>query len=129
MKKNDIVKDWIKRAKSNLVRANQTNTSPEVLLEDLSFDCQQAVEKALKALLRFYDLDIPKTHSIGLLLSVLESNSFIIPSNVQEGVILTDYAVQTRYPGDYEPVTKDEYAEILTITNSIFDWIISIINK
>ena len=124
MKKNDVVKEWIQRARSNLTRANQKNIHPDILYEDLSFDCQQAVEKALKGLLRYYDLETPHTHSIGKLLSILEDKNIEIPDYVKEGIILTDYAVQTRYPGDYESVFEEEFKNILEISNKIFDWVI-----
>ena len=124
MKKNDVVKEWIQRARSNLMRANQKNIHPDILYEDLCFDCQQAVEKALKGLLRYHDLNIPHIHSIGKLLSILEDNGFIIPDYVKEGIILTDYAVQTRYPGDYESVFEEEFKNVLEISNKIFDWVI-----
>jgi len=124
MKKNDVVKEWLNRARSNLTRANQQNIQPEVLFEDLCFDCQQAVEKALKGLLRYYDLDIPHIHSIGKLLSLLEDFGLNIPDFIKDGTILTDYAVQTRYPGDYETVFEEEYKDVLEISNQIFNWII-----
>lgn len=41
-------RDWLGRAKSNLARARQPKPD-EVFWEDLCFDAQQAVEKALKA--------------------------------------------------------------------------------
>jgi len=37
---------WLKRAKSNLIRAKQPKHE-EVFWEDLCFDAQQAVEKSL----------------------------------------------------------------------------------
>jgi len=41
--------DWLARAQSNLIRAQQEK--PEgVLWEDVCFDAQQSVERALKAL-------------------------------------------------------------------------------
>ncbi len=102
---------------------------PDILYEDLCFDCQQAVEKVLKSLLRYYDLEISHTHSIGKLLSLLEDDNIEVPDNVKEGVILTEYAVQTRYPGDYEPVLEAEYKNILKITNEIFHWVVEKIEK
>jgi HEPN domain-containing protein len=45
------VLEWIKRSKSNLERAKAGQVSEDILFEDLCFDCQQSVEKALKALL------------------------------------------------------------------------------
>ncbi|HEX5416749.1 MAG TPA: HEPN domain-containing protein [Chloroflexota bacterium] len=44
--------EWLRRARSNLLRAQQPR--PEgVYWEDLCFDAQQAAEKAIKALLCF----------------------------------------------------------------------------
>jgi len=49
--KNPVrAKEWLTRAKSNLARARAGKVSEEILYEDLCFDEQQAVEKALKAL-------------------------------------------------------------------------------
>jgi HEPN domain-containing protein len=45
----DDPREWINRARSNLVRAQ--TTLPGVYLEDLCFDAQQAAEKAIKAVL------------------------------------------------------------------------------
>jgi HEPN domain-containing protein len=88
-----------------------------------------AVEKVLKGLLRFRDIDVPKVHSIGKLISLLEDDQLIIPDFVKEGVILTDYAVQTRYPGDYEPVTEEEFLSVLGISNKIHNWIMNQITR
>ena len=40
--------DWLRRARSNLARARDDSGVPEVLYEDLCFDCQQAAEKAVE---------------------------------------------------------------------------------
>ena len=45
----DDPREWMNRANSNLARARVM--APEVYLEDLCFDAQQAAEKALKAVM------------------------------------------------------------------------------
>jgi HEPN domain-containing protein len=40
---------WLARARSNLKLARLGGSQPEIFLEDLCFDAQQAAEKALKA--------------------------------------------------------------------------------
>jgi hypothetical protein len=45
----DDPREWLNRARSNLALAKAQ--IPDVYLEDLCFDAQQAAEKALKALL------------------------------------------------------------------------------
>ena len=130
MKKNELLKEWLRRAKSNLERAKiGKNKIEDILYEDLCFDCQQCVEKSLKALLIFYDISFPRTHSINLLLSLLENQIKNIPIHITDNVILNDYAVETRYPGFYEPVSEEEYKNSLELADKTFDWVNSIIKK
>lgn len=64
MKNESLVRIWLKRAKSNLQMAKAGKVFDDILYEDLCFDCEQAVEKALKALLVSIDVSFPRTHSI-----------------------------------------------------------------
>jgi HEPN domain-containing protein len=48
MKNESLVRIWLKRAKSNLQIAKAGKVFDDILYEDLCFDCEQAVEKALK---------------------------------------------------------------------------------
>ena len=50
MKNLDKITKWMQRAKSNLAKANAGQVSDEIFFEDICFDAQQGVEKALKAL-------------------------------------------------------------------------------
>ena len=43
--------EWLNCARSNLARAKADSRIPNVYLEDLCFDAQQAAEKAIKAVL------------------------------------------------------------------------------
>jgi hypothetical protein len=36
---------------------------------------------------------------------------------------LNDYAVVTRYPGEYEPVTDIEYLEAVEIAAKVIEWV------
>lgn len=124
MKKTENALSWIKRAESNLAKAGVGRSDEKILYEDLCFDCQQAVEKSLKALLVLYDQDPLITHSITLLLGNIKGNINIdIPDFVNESVILSDYAVQTRYPGFYEPVTVEEYNTALQLASQVLNWV------
>ena len=122
MKNKDIISEWLKRARSNLERARAEKISDEILYEDLCFDAQQAVEKSLKALLVRLDKPFPKTHSIGMLLKLIEETGVEIPDDINRSKILTDYAVDTRYPGMYEPVSAEEYKEALNLAARVFEW-------
>jgi HEPN domain-containing protein len=53
-----------------------------VMLEDLCFYAQQAAEKALKAACIYREVEFPKTHSITLLLDILETAEVRIPRQI-----------------------------------------------
>ena len=114
-------KEWLRRAKGNLARAKQPKPK-EAFWEDLCFDAQQAAEKAVKAVLRFHLIDFPKTHDLRQLLTLLDSEGRSIPQNIRKAVDLTDYAVETRYPGPAEPVTQKEYRAAVKIAGQVVKW-------
>ena len=126
MKNNEFARDWLRRAKSNLERARVGKIKDEILYEDLCFDCQQSAEKALKALLISIDKEFPPTHSIARLLEIASETKTEIPAEIRKAIDLTDYAVKTRYPGESEPVTKEEYEEAVTIAETIYSWVSNI---
>ncbi|MBI5838719.1 MAG: HEPN domain-containing protein [Chloroflexi bacterium] len=114
--------EWLLRAKSNLKLAERGARIKNVLFEDLCFNAQQAAEKALKAVCVYNNLDFPKTHSIVRLLDILEAAGITIPESVKEADVLTQYAVQTRYPSWVEPVTKEEFVEALALAAKVVFW-------
>jgi len=81
------------------------------------------VEKSLKALLVAHDLESPHTHIIAQLLETLEKNRIPVPNDMKSSVDLTEYAVHTRYPGLYEPVTEEEYREALAVAECVHAWV------
>ena len=112
---------WLQRANSNLLIA-QRGTGEGIYFEDLCFEAQQAAEKALKALLLYLSGNYPKQHAFTLLLSQLEEY-LTLPDAIKEVVELSDYAVQTRYPGDYYPVSEAEYRRALELARRVINWV------
>jgi HEPN domain-containing protein len=87
----------------------------------LCYQSQQAVEKALKGLLIYYGIEPEFTHNIGLLLNELEKFTEI-PENIKEAIKLTKYAVITKYPGEYDEITKERYEESIKIAKDCLEW-------
>ncbi len=112
--------DWLRHAWSDLELARVGRNS-RILLEDLCFHAQQATEKALKAVLVFRSAPFPKTHNIRTLMDLLPEG-MNIPEEAKGAASLTDYAVLTRYPGDLEPVTEEEYLEAVRIAETVVRW-------
>jgi len=110
--------DWLRRAKSNLIRAKQPKPE-EVLWEDLCFDTQQAAEKALKAVLLARGIPFRFVHDIAELLTLLENQGVILSEEIKASAELTDYSVESRYPGPFEPVTEEEFNGALKIAETV----------
>ncbi len=110
--------DWLRRAKSNLIRAKQPKPE-EVLWEDLCFDTQQAAEKALKAVLVARRIPFRFVHDIAELLTLIENQSVTLPEEIKASAELTDYSVESRYPGSFEPVTEEELNRALKIAEIV----------
>lgn len=70
------------------------------------FHAQQAVEKALKALLCLRDIDFPRTHDLESLLNRLADSGPLPPVSTTRLRPLTPYAVDFRY--------DDEVVRLLT---------------
>jgi len=123
MKNRSLVEDWMKRANSNLSRAQAGKVSEHILYEDLCFDCQQAAEKAVKALLISSNIVPQPTHSLSVLIDDLEKNGIDVPDTIKAAIQLSYYAVETRYPGRYEPVNEREYKQALKMAKTVFSWV------
>lgn len=120
MKNEEIVKDWLQRARSNLERAKAGKVSEHVLYEDLCFDAQQCAEKTIKALLVYLNKEFPWTYSIEELLGIVSEAGIEIPENIKRAVILTRYTVHTRYPGLASPVDEIDYREAVELSERVF---------
>ena len=112
---------WLSRAKSSFELSKAT-INKNIYLEDLCYQIQQSVEKAFKGLLIYYGVEPEFTHNIGILLFELEKHTEIT-ENIKDAMDLTNYAVQTRYPGSYDDVTKGEYENALKIAKDCLDWV------
>ncbi len=89
--------EWMRYANSDLKLA-RIAPPPSILLEAFCFHAQQAVEKALKAVLIAQSVLFPRTHNIGTLLDLL-AEYVSVPEEIREAASLTDYAVITRCSG------------------------------
>jgi len=117
--------EWLKRAKSNLAMA-KIKKPEESLWEELCFNAQQAAEKALKAVLLFHSVKFPYVHDLEVLITIMEQNGISVPEIIKRATDLTEYAIETRYPG-IEPVSEEEYRQAVLLAEGVLSWAESII--
>ena len=116
----DDPREWLNRAKSNLAIAK--GRVPDVYLEDLCFEAQQAAEKAIKSVMIKRGIEFPYVHDLARLLSLLEAAGERVPETVMQAEELTQYAMSTRYPSIEQPVSEQEYHEAVRAAEAVVHW-------
>jgi HEPN domain-containing protein len=91
---------WVRKAENDYQAAAQLAEGRGAFPDQLCFLCQQASEKYLKALLQELAQSIPKTHDLDYLRGLLQPFHPQLRRLRRGFVFLTDFAVDTRYPGD-----------------------------
>lgn len=126
----EAARAWLSRAVSALELVEQ-GKPVHTVWEDMCFNAQQAAEKALKAVLVFYQIDFPKTHAIEDLVQLLEKAGHSVPTQVAEAGDLTDYAVETRYPFPRSGhlVAEEEFNQALVHARNVIHWAEGIIGR
>ncbi len=122
--KNDLVKNWLLKAKRDLDTAKRLAGEPEPYLDTAIYHCQQAAEKAIKGLLVFYDQRFEKTHDIEVLIQIAIRFNKEFSSLLDSGNILTPYVAAYRYPGDIIEPSKEEFNEASDAANKIYIFVL-----
>ncbi|WP_232421959.1 HEPN domain-containing protein [Leptospira interrogans] len=99
-----------------------------MLLNQLCYHAQQSVEKSIKAILIQSKVNFKFTHNIKNLIASLPQE-IEKPNFFKDLPILTDYAVSTRYPEDYEEILLSEYKTAIFLAQQTFDWAEAILKK
>jgi HEPN domain-containing protein len=98
-----LVREWVEKAEADLEAAEQlapNMVSRTRLREIVGFHCQQTVEKFLKALLTFYQVEFPRTHDIERLLMLVSGVNRETAEALNGAKWLGPFGVEIRYPGD-----------------------------
>ena len=81
MRNLDLAKDYVLRARGRLRAVDAL--LEERMWADVVRECQEAVELALKGLLRHHDIEVPRVHDVS---EVLRENSARFPRLVQDAL-------------------------------------------
>ena len=103
-----LIKQWLLKAEHDLGTAKITFTHLPEYYDTIAFHCQQAVEKYLKAILVYNEIEFIKTHNLVYLISMLEGKLKLGDDLINEAIVLNTYSVQIRYPNEIIELTKQE---------------------
>jgi HEPN domain-containing protein len=102
------VSRWVEKAESDFRNAEYVMTMrKDCPFDTVCYHCQQCMEKYLKAVLIFEEVEFPRTHDLVVLFNL----SLILKSlgiNIQDLQPLNRYSIEARYPGDWEHVEEAE---------------------
>lgn len=115
----EVAEQWAQKAENDIRCAEALlKLHRDSAIDNICFLAQQGVEKYLKALLALKNIDFPKSHNISEIV-------FLLPKplrpklTVKEQELVSNYAVVTRYPGDYGEVSFTEAKQALAIAKRV----------
>jgi HEPN domain-containing protein len=99
----DLARVLLDRAEDDITLVRRVVDDTEIADAIVGFHAQQAVEKALKAVLAAREIEYAKTHALGYPIGLVEANAIEVPVAVLDAGELSPWAVDFRYETDDEP--------------------------
>ena len=125
---NPLTLEWMEKAEGDYITTQKLlpTTNPQ-LYDIICFHAQQCVEKYLKAWLQEANVPVPRTHNLEELLALIVP---ILPAWSKwqpDFKIITEYAVESRYPGD--SATADNAQRAMHICNEVRQTVRTLLNQ
>jgi len=117
--RDEFVHRWLTRAEEDLNAAKSLITYGSSFLSTVCFHSQQAAEKYLKAFLTYHQVEFPKTHDIAELLDLIMPIDSKLSESLRDVIILTNYGVEVRYPGDRPSVTANDAQQAVQLAEKV----------
>lgn len=115
---------WLATASRHLAAAHilerQPGSLPD-LASDIGFLAQQCAECALKAVLMWREMDVPRTHDLQDLLSLIRTAGIQVPPELLQLAALTAFAVELRY-ADAGTVSAESARTAIRLADSALHW-------
>jgi HEPN domain-containing protein len=113
----DLAHLLLRKAQGDLAVARLVAADPDPHDDAIGFHAQQAVEKALKAVLARSQVPNPRTHDLTYLVELLGTHGIDVPATIAEPEWLSPWAVTTRY--DDLDDTLDRHAAVEAADSAI----------
>jgi len=104
---------WLAKAWRDLDSARRLLTGDPPYRDTAAYHCQQAGEKAIKALLTATAVSFPKTHDLTVMIALAESRIPCMGTCREAAIILTPYATLFRYPDAFPEPDDQDLSEAL----------------
>jgi len=108
---------WFRKARDDIRAAELLMSGP--LVDEVSFHCQQSVEKCLKGFRFWHGLPFRNIHDLNLLSQDCIAIDPSLHSVLTATASLTPYAVEYRYPGPLVHPTEEEARDLINLAKKI----------
>jgi HEPN domain-containing protein len=123
-----ILSEWLRKAQNDMAVAERLISEEEAMFANaVAFHSQQAAEKFLKAFLAWNQVDFPKSHDLKELLDLVATANGAIADELHDVIILTQYGVVLRYPGDRPDATLADAHEAVGLARKVHDAILPLL--
>jgi HEPN domain-containing protein len=122
----ELVDAWLTKASHDVRAAGRLAPDDdeggyEPLFGAAAFHLQQAAEKTLKAYLASRSVRFANIHDLSKLLALAETIDVGFDQLANAADTLAPFAVEIRYPGDWDDLTRDEYSEVKRAAQEIVE--------
>ena len=122
-----IVNEWRRKADADVAVAERLLPDGGPFLNAVTFHCQQAAEKYLKALLACWGIEFPKTHVLAKLIGLVETRDAALATSLLDAVVLTPYGVDLRYPGDQPDASPAQARQAVELARLVRDKVLPLL--
>jgi HEPN domain-containing protein len=98
----ELANKWLEYARTDYNVAIHDTTFHPVPIEIICYHCEQAAEKALKAILAYHNETIPHIHDLYRILELCLTHVPQLSALSSQARRLTDFAIITRYPNNIQ---------------------------
>jgi HEPN domain-containing protein len=123
-----LARQWLVRAELDLRLARLAVIDPS-LSGLVTFHCQQAAEKALKAFLAFHNQALPKTHDLPALLAQSQAFEPSLASLQHAASTLDVYLTAGRYPDSGPDPSTAEAKQALQLADQVVAFIAGLLSE
>ena len=115
------IKQWIEKGDHDLGTAKVTYLYIPEYLDTVTYHCQQAVEKYLKAYLIFKSTSFRFSHDLIYLLDLITQNDPDFGNFYDSASELQGYAIEVRYPNETIYLSNEKVEKAMKIAKDVRD--------
>ena len=124
----DYIEQWIIKGDHDLGTAKVTYLHIPEYLDTVTFHCQQAVEKYLKAYLIFQSAAFKSSHDLVYLLDLITLKDADFENYYDDVSELQGYAVEIRYPNETIYLSNEKVEKALMIAKNVRNSVVQKMN-